>query len=123
MDSASPGRLNALAVLAFCAEMTRLPGHWSPRSWPVKATAHTTPSRLTTVAHISRSESAVRLRLRRLERPTQRRVGGETLAGAPFVVSGACQRAAECEGSEKGRDRDQPSVRPHRALHSAAWQA
>ena len=52
VDSASPGKLKALAVLAFCAEMTRLPGHWSPRLSPVKATAHTTPSRLTTVAHI-----------------------------------------------------------------------
>jgi hypothetical protein len=27
VESASPGRLNALAVLAFCAEITRLPGH------------------------------------------------------------------------------------------------
>src|SRR4051812_46434628 len=52
VDSARPGRLKALAVLAFCAEITRLPGHWSPRSSPVNATAHTTPSRLTTVAHI-----------------------------------------------------------------------
>jgi hypothetical protein len=54
VDSARPGRLNALAVFAFCAEITRLPGHWSPRLAPVKATAQTTPSRLTTVAHISR---------------------------------------------------------------------
>ena len=30
VDRASPGRLKALAVLAFWAEMTRLPGHWSP---------------------------------------------------------------------------------------------
>ena len=34
-------RLNALAVLAFCAEMTRLPGHWAPRLVPENATAHT----------------------------------------------------------------------------------
>src|SRR5579884_1649001 len=34
--------------------MARLPGHWLPRSAPVKTTAHTTPSRLTTVAHMSR---------------------------------------------------------------------
>ncbi len=54
VDSASPGRLNALAVLAFCAGITRLPGHWSPRSSPVNATARTTPSRLTMVARMSR---------------------------------------------------------------------
>src|SRR5262249_55640081 len=48
------GRLNAFAVLAFWAEMTRLPGHWSPRSEPVKATAQTTPSRFTMVPHMSR---------------------------------------------------------------------
>ncbi len=50
LDEAS--RLKALAVLAFCAEMTRLPGHWAPRLTPEKATAQTTPSRLTRVAHI-----------------------------------------------------------------------
>jgi hypothetical protein len=27
VDSARPGRLNAFAVFAFCAEITRLPGH------------------------------------------------------------------------------------------------
>ena len=27
VDSANFGRLNAFAVLAFCAEITRLPGH------------------------------------------------------------------------------------------------
>ncbi len=40
MDSANPGKLKAFAVLAFCAEMTLLPGHCEPRSSPVKATAH-----------------------------------------------------------------------------------
>src|SRR5205807_1446394 len=45
-------RLKALAVLAFCAEMTRLPGHCAPRFTPENATAHTTPSRFTMVAHI-----------------------------------------------------------------------
>src|SRR5271165_2969565 len=54
VESDSLGRLKALAVFAFCAEITRLPGHCDPRSAPVNATAHTTPSRLTTVAHISR---------------------------------------------------------------------
>src|SRR5258707_14933783 len=49
-DEAS--RLKALAVLAFWAEMARLPGHWAPRFTPEKATAQTTPSRLTRVAHI-----------------------------------------------------------------------
>ncbi len=49
-DEAS--RLKALAVLAFCAEMARLPGHCAPRLTPEKATAHTTPSRFTSVAHI-----------------------------------------------------------------------
>src|SRR5438477_8370313 len=34
--------------------MTRLPGHWSSRSPPVKATAQTNPSRSTTVAHMLR---------------------------------------------------------------------
>src|SRR5215469_2079623 len=45
-------RLNAFAVLAFCAEITLLPGHWAPRFTPENATAHTTPSRSTMVAHI-----------------------------------------------------------------------
>jgi integral membrane sensor domain MASE1 len=45
-------RLNAFAVLAFCAEITRLPGHCAALWFPEKATAHTTPSRFTTVAHI-----------------------------------------------------------------------
>src|SRR5512146_73408 len=34
--------------------MTRLPGHWLPRFEPVNATAQTIPSRLITVAHMSR---------------------------------------------------------------------
>jgi len=49
-DEAS--RLKALAVLAFWAEMARLPGHWAPWFTPENATAQTTPSRLTMVAHI-----------------------------------------------------------------------
>src|SRR5438034_4763521 len=32
--------------------MARLPGHWAPRFTPENATAQTTPSRLTMVAHI-----------------------------------------------------------------------
>jgi hypothetical protein len=52
VESANVGRLNAFAVFAFCAEITRLPGHWSPRALPVNATAHTIPSRLTTVPHM-----------------------------------------------------------------------
>src|SRR5580765_6374571 len=54
VDSARLGRLKELAVFAFCAEMTRLPGHSSPRSLPVNATAQTTPSRLTIVPHMLR---------------------------------------------------------------------
>src|SRR5260370_18473132 len=50
LDEAS--RLKALAVFAFCAEMARLPGPWAPRFTPEKATAQTTPSRLTMVAPI-----------------------------------------------------------------------
>src|SRR6185369_12656404 len=45
-------RLNEFAVLAFCAEITRLPGHCAPRFAPENATAQTTPSRSTMVAHI-----------------------------------------------------------------------
>ena len=45
-------RPNAFAVLAFCAEITRLPGHCVARSVPENATAHTTPSRSTMVAHM-----------------------------------------------------------------------
>src|SRR6202040_735574 len=45
-------RLKEFAVLAFCAEMTRLPGHSAPRFTPENATAQTTPSRFTMVAHI-----------------------------------------------------------------------
>ena len=64
MDSARPfgcpdplleellSRLNALAVLAFCAEITRLPGHWAAAFTPENATAQTTPSRFTRVAHM-----------------------------------------------------------------------
>src|SRR4051812_49445702 len=44
-------RLKAFAALAFCAAMARLPGHWSPTLLPLKATAQTTPCRLTTAAH------------------------------------------------------------------------
>ena len=64
MDNASPAacpeplledllsRPNAFAVLAFWAEITRLPGHWAARSTPENATAHTMPSRFTSVAHM-----------------------------------------------------------------------
>src|SRR4030088_2795614 len=41
--------LKALAVFAFSAEITRLPGHSAPRFGPVNTTAQTIPSRLTTV--------------------------------------------------------------------------
>ena len=53
MDSARPfgcpdplleellSRLNAVAVLAFCAEITRLPGHWAAAFTPENATAQT----------------------------------------------------------------------------------
>jgi hypothetical protein len=40
------------AVLAFCAEITRLAPHCDARSVPENATAHTTPSRSTIVAHM-----------------------------------------------------------------------
>jgi hypothetical protein len=40
--------------LAFCAEITRLPGHCEPRFAPVNATAQTMPSRSTIVPHMSR---------------------------------------------------------------------
>src|SRR5277367_506030 len=45
-------RLNAFAVFAFCAEITRLPGHCAPRFTPLNATAQTIPSRSTIVPHI-----------------------------------------------------------------------
>src|SRR5262249_45085738 len=45
-------RLKAFAEFAFWAEITRLPGHCAPRLAPVNATAQTTPSRSTIVAHI-----------------------------------------------------------------------
>jgi hypothetical protein len=54
-----PGRLNAFAVLAFCAEITRLPGHWSPRSLPDIATTCTTPSRSTMRRPHLQAEAAV----------------------------------------------------------------
>lgn len=50
--TAEVSRLKALAVFAFCAEMTRLPGHRAPRLIPVNATAHTTPSRFTMLPHM-----------------------------------------------------------------------
>ena len=52
VDKAKAGRLKALAVLAFCAEMTRLPGHWSPGVSPERVTMTTTPERSTIVAHM-----------------------------------------------------------------------
>ncbi|OFW17245.1 MAG: hypothetical protein A3H29_00280 [Acidobacteria bacterium RIFCSPLOWO2_02_FULL_67_21] len=52
MDNARLFRLNAFAVVAFCAEMTLLPGHWSSRVVPVNTTTQTTPSRFTTGPHI-----------------------------------------------------------------------
>src|SRR5258706_3915831 len=55
VDKARVGKLNELAVFAFWGEMTRLPGHSEPRSAPAKPAAQTTPSRLTMVPHISRS--------------------------------------------------------------------
>src|SRR5918994_7604876 len=45
-------RVSELAVFAFCAEITRLAGHCAARSDPENATAHTTPSRSTMVAHM-----------------------------------------------------------------------
>jgi hypothetical protein len=48
-------RLSVAAVKAFWAEITRLASHWPwIASSLEKATAHTTPSGLTTVAHIFR---------------------------------------------------------------------
>src|SRR5438067_5148658 len=44
--------LNAFAVLAFSAEISRLPVHCAARFGPVKTTAQTMPSRFTTVPHI-----------------------------------------------------------------------
>ena len=70
-------------MFAFCAEMTRLPGHWSPRSLPVNATAHTTPSRLTTVAHMSRLKPPFAW-ARALERGPQRRVRRERPGSPAF---------------------------------------
>ena len=64
MDRASPAgcpepllleplsRLKAVAVFAFWAEITRLPGHCEERRVPENATAHTIPSRFTIVAHM-----------------------------------------------------------------------
>ena len=51
-DAAPASRLNEFAVLAFCAEMTRLPGHCGPRFVPVNATAQTIPSRSTMAPHM-----------------------------------------------------------------------
>src|SRR5215470_10736549 len=45
-------KLRAEAVFAFCAEITRLARHCALRSTPVNATAQTTPSLSTIVAHI-----------------------------------------------------------------------
>ena len=47
-------RLKALAVFAFWAAITRLPGHWSPRLSPLNTTWSTTPSRSTIAAHMSK---------------------------------------------------------------------
>jgi hypothetical protein len=53
--------LSQLAVLAFIAEMTRLPGHSAARLGPVKTTAHTIPSRFTDCFPLLIAESAVRV--------------------------------------------------------------
>ena len=52
VDRAKLVRLKAFAVLAFCAEMTRLPGHSSVGDSPVKTTSMTTPRRSTIVPHM-----------------------------------------------------------------------
>ena len=52
-------RLNRFAVLAFWAEITRLPVHWAPRFAPENATAQTLPSRSTRVAHMFRFKPLV----------------------------------------------------------------
>jgi hypothetical protein len=51
VDIAKFDVLKALAVLAFTAAITRLPGHCAARFGPLKAIAQTTPSRFTTAAH------------------------------------------------------------------------
>ena len=51
VDSAICLTLKAMAVLAFAIATTRLPGHWSSGLDPLKATAQTVPSRVTTLAH------------------------------------------------------------------------
>ena len=100
-------RLNEFAVLAFCAEMTRLPGHCAPRSVPEKAMAHTTPSLFTTVAHIWRS------------RP---------LDSAATALSSATLRApyrkilaivvVTCEGRQRHENNGDQQAKLHRELHS-----
>src|SRR6478609_9151775 len=45
-------RLRLFAVVAFCAEMTRLASHWSVYSEPENATAQTVPSFATSVPHM-----------------------------------------------------------------------
>src|SRR4029077_4937187 len=45
-------RLRLFAVVAFCAEMTRLASHWSVYWEPENATAQTVPSFATSVPHM-----------------------------------------------------------------------
>src|SRR6185437_16931560 len=51
LDRAKLSRLRALAVLAFSAAISRLPGHCAERLGPLNTTAQIVPSRLTTAAH------------------------------------------------------------------------
>ena len=108
MDSARPGRLNALAVLAFCAEITRLPGHWSPRLLPLNATAHTMPSRFTSGRPHLQPEPAVGHCLRRGECSAQRR--SETAGrGRRFLghYRDRCRVHDAADGQAGGHDHDQ----------------
>ena len=82
VDKARPGKLNELAVFAFCAEMTRLPGHSEPRSAPVKATAQTTPSRLTIAAI---STSCIRNRFRE----------ADSLRLAGYINNRCCEQSSQ----------------------------
>jgi hypothetical protein len=88
VDNARPGRLNALAVFAFCAEMTRLPGHCEPRSAPVNATAHTIPSRLTIGAPHVQVETAVGRLPGAGQRGLEGRLAGQLVASDAAGVLG-----------------------------------
>src|SRR5687768_12729728 len=83
-------RLRPLAVNALAAAICRLTSHCSLRPLPENATAHATPPRSTTTAHISLLKPEVTLSTARSRAPLR----ACWLTGQPVDSDEACPHAA-----------------------------